>query len=167
MQPLIGRMIAADDDRPGCGSAGAVISHAFWQREFGGDAQAIGKKISLDGHPVEVVGVAPAKFFGLEVGRNFDVAVPICAEPWINGEDSHLSKRHHWWLAVIGRLKPGWTVAKATSQANAMSPAVFENVPPNYRPQEAKYYTQYKLTALPAGSGVSSAREISRTACCC
>ena len=159
VQPLMGRMLAAEDDRAGCGSPGAVISHAFWQREFGGDANAIGKKISLDGHPVEVVGVAPASFFGLEVGRNFDVIVPICAEPWINGEDSHLGKLHHWWLAVIGRLKPGWTVAKATSQANAMSPAVFENVPPNYRPQEAKYYTQYKLKALPAGSGVSSLRE--------
>jgi predicted permease len=159
VQPLMGRMLAAEDDRAGCGSPGAVISHAFWQREFGGDANAIGKKISLDGHPVEVVGVAPASFFGLEVGRNFDVIVPICAEPWINGEDSHLGKLHHWWLAVIGRLKPGWTVAKATSQANAMSPAVFENVPPNYRPQEAKYYMQYKLKALPAGSGVSSLRE--------
>jgi predicted permease len=159
VQPLMGRMLAAEDDRAGCGSPGAVISHAFWQREFGGDANAIGKKISLDGHPVEVVGVAPASFFGLEVGRNFDVIVPICAEPWINGEDSHLGKLNHWWLAVIGRLKPGWTVAKATSQANAMSPAVFENVPPNYRPQEAKYYTQYKLKALPAGSGVSSLRE--------
>ncbi len=160
VQPLMGRMIAAGDDRPGCGSPGAVISHAFWQREFGGDAQAIGKKLSLDGHPVEVVGVTPASFFGLDVGHNFDVAVPICAEPWINGERSHLAKRHHWWLAVIGRLKPGWTVAKATSQANAMSPAVFENtVPPNYRPDAAKYYTEYKLTALPAGSGVSSLRQ--------
>ena len=160
VQPLMGRMLAAEDDRAGCGSPGAVISHAFWEREFGGDANAIGKKISLDGHPVEVVGVTPASFFALEVGRNFDVAVPICAEPWINGEDSHLGKRHHWWLAVIGRLKPGWTVAKATSQAEAMSRDVFENtVPPNYRPDQAKYYTQYKLKALSAGSGVSSLRQ--------
>jgi putative ABC transport system permease protein len=160
VQPLVGRMLEAEDDRAGCGSAGAVISQAFWQREFGGDAQAIGKKISLDGHPVDVLGVAPASFFGVEVGRNFDVAVPICAEPWINGEDSHLGKRHHWWLAVIGRLKPGWTVAKAASQANAMSRDVFENsVPPNYRPDQAKYYTEYKLTALAAGSGVSSLRD--------
>ena len=137
-----------------------MISHAFWQREFGGDANAIGKKISLDGHPVEVVGVTPASFFALEVGRNFDVAVPTCAEPWINGEDSHLGKRNNWWLAVIGRLKPGWTVAKAKSQVEAMSRDVFENtVPPNYRPDQAKYYAQYKLTALSAGSGVSSLRQ--------
>ncbi len=158
-QPLAGRMITNEDDRPGCGSPGAVISYPFWQREFSGDAQAVGKKISLDGHPVEIVGIAAAEFFGVEVGRS-DVAVPLCAEPWINGEGSHLAKRNNWWLAVIGRLKPGWTVAAATAQARAMSPAVFEStVPPNYRPDAAKYYTQYKLTANPAGSGVSSLRQ--------
>ncbi len=160
VQPLAGRMITNEDDRPGCGSPGAVISYPFWQREYAGDAGAIGKTISLDGHPVEIVGITPAEFFGVEVGKSFDVAVPTCAEPWINGENSHTAKRNHWWLAVIGRLKPGWAVARAAAQARAMSPAVFEStVPPNYRPDAAKYYAQYKLTANPAGSGVSSLRR--------
>ena len=160
IEPLAGRLITAEDDRVGCGSPGAVISYAFWQREFGRDPQAIGKKLSLDGHPLEIVGVTPASFFGVEVGRGFDVAVPVCAEPWINGEGSHTAKRHHWWLAIIGRLKPGWSVASAAAQAKAMSPQVFEStVPPNYRPDPAKYYAQYKLTANPAGSGVSSLRQ--------
>jgi len=160
VQPLAGRMITNQDDRPGCGSPGAVISYPFWQREFAGDAQAIGKTLSLDGHPVEIIGIAPAGFFGVEVGKSFDVAVPTCAEPWINGENSHTAKRNHWWLAIIGRLKPGSTTAAAASQARAMSPAVFEStVPPNYRPDAAKYYAQYKLTANPAGSGVSSLRQ--------
>lgn len=160
VQAELGRMLTAEDDRPGCGSPGAVISYAFWQREFGGDAQAVGKKLSLDNRPVEVLGVAPAGFFGVEVGRNFDVAVPACAEPWINGEYSHLARRHHWWLSIIGRLKPGWTVERAAAQASAMSSQVFEStVPPNYRPDYAKYYAQYKLTAMAAGSGVSSLRE--------
>ncbi|SPE30054.1 conserved membrane hypothetical protein [Candidatus Sulfopaludibacter sp. SbA6] len=160
VRPQLGRLIDDEDDRPGCGSPAAVISYAFWRREYGGDPEVLGKKLSLDGHPVVVAGVTPAGFFGVEVGRNFDVAVPVCAEPWINGEQSHLAKRHHWWLAVMGRLKPGWTVARAGAQANAMSPAVFETtVPPNYRPDAAKYYTEYKLTATPAGSGVSSLRR--------
>ena len=160
VHPLMGRLITASDDYPGCGSSGAVVSYAFWQREFGGDMQAIGKKLSIDGKPVDVVGVTPPGFYGVEVGRNFDVAVPVCAEPWINGENSHLAKRHHWWLAVIGRLKPGWTLERADAQAAAMSPAVFEStVPPNYRPEQAKYYPLYKLTAVPAGSGVSSLRK--------
>jgi putative ABC transport system permease protein len=120
----------------------------------------VGKKIALDGHPVEIMGVSPAGFFGVEVGKSFDVAVPTCAEPWINGENSHTAKRNHWWLAIIGRLKPGWTVARAAAQARAISPAVFEStVPPSYRPDAAKYYALYKLTSKPAGSGVSSLRQ--------
>jgi putative ABC transport system permease protein len=160
VQPLAGRMITKEDDHPGCGSPGAVISYPFWQREFAGDVGAIGKTISLDGHPVEIIGIAPAGFFGVEVGKSFDVAVPTCAEPWINGENSHTAKRNHWWLAIIGRLKPGTTVTGAAAQSRTISPAVFEStVPPNYRPDAAKYYTQYKLTANPAGSGVSSLRR--------
>jgi predicted permease len=160
VQPLAGRLISNEDDHPGCGAPGAVISYPFWQREYAGDVGAVGKRISLDGHPVEILGITPPEFFGVEVGRSFDVAVPVCAEPWINGEQSHLAKRHHWWLAVMGRLKPGLNVTQAEAQARAMSAQVFENtVPPNYRPDIAKYYRQYKLAAHPAGSGVSSLRE--------
>ena len=160
VQPLAGRLLAGEDDRPGCGSPGVVASQAFAQRELGGIGPAIGRKITLEGHPVEIIGVTPARFFGMEVGRSFDVALPICAEPWINGEGSHLAQRNHWWLAVAGRLKPGWTVDRATAQAKAMSRAVFENtVPPNYRADTAKYYVDYKLNALPLGSGVSSLRD--------
>ncbi len=161
IQPLIGRLITEEDDRPGCGAPGVVMSYPFWQREFGGDSQVVGKNVSLDGHSLQIMGVAPANFSGVEVGRHFDVAIPVCAEPLINGEQSHLAKRHHWWLAVIGRMKPGWSQARAEANAKAISPAVFEStIPPNYRPDQAKYYAGYKLEALPAGSGVSSVRRI-------
>jgi putative ABC transport system permease protein len=160
VQPLLGRLITHEDDVPGCGSPGAVISYAFWQRQFGGDPEVLRKNVWLDGHRLNILGVTPANFYGVEVGRNFDVAVPVCAEPLIAGEDSHLAKRHHWWLAIIGRLKPGWTVNRAAAQASAISPTVFGNtVPPNYRADTAKYYATYNLTAVPAGSGVSSMRK--------
>ena len=51
MRPMPGRVFTPADDRRGCGSAGAVISYAFWQREFGGSAYAIGRKIVLGGAP--------------------------------------------------------------------------------------------------------------------
>ncbi|MBV9502946.1 MAG: ABC transporter permease, partial [Acidobacteriaceae bacterium] len=160
VRPLLGRLLTGNDDHRGCGSSNAVISYAFWQREFGANPEAIGKRISLEGHSFDIVGITPADFFGVEVGRSFDVAVPLCAEPVINGENSHLDKRHHWWLAIIGRLKPGWTVQRASAQVNAISPAVFgSTVPPNYRADQAKYYAAYKLEASPAGSGVSSLRQ--------
>ncbi len=160
VRPLLGRLIARSDDHPGCGSPSVAISYAFWQREFAGDPGAIGKAILLDGHKWDVAGVTPPDFYGVEVGKSFDVAAPVCAEPLIDGEDNHLMKRHHWWLAVIGRLKPGWNITRASAHVNAISSGVFaETVPPNYRPDQVKYYTRYKLEAEPAGSGVSSLRE--------
>jgi hypothetical protein len=86
-----GRVFSAADDRRGCAPC-VVISHAFWQREFGGDASAIGRSLTLDGHAFDIIGVTPASFFGVDVGRSFDVAVPICTEPLIRGAGTTLDK---------------------------------------------------------------------------
>ena len=73
-------LLAADDDRPGCAPR-AVLSHAFWQRTYGGNPAVIGQPLTLNSRSVEIVGVAPASFHGLDVCRTFDAAVPVCAEP--------------------------------------------------------------------------------------
>lgn len=158
--PAAGRLLSPDDDRPGCGSPGAVLGHAYWQSTYGGQASAIGRKILLDGKPFEIIGVAPAGFYGVDVGRSFDVAVPVCAEPLVNGELAHTPHRWHWWLAVIGRLKPGWTMEQARAEMRAISPGVFEAaLPASYTPDVAKLFLNFKLTANPAGSGVSDLRK--------
>ena len=158
--PARGRLFSTEDDRPGCGSPGVVLGHSYWQRQYGGQASAIGRKILLSGKPFEIIGVAEAGFYGAEVGRSFDVVVPACAEPVIESENPHTPRRNHWWLAVIGRLKPGWSLAQARAHVEAISPGLFEaTLPPNYTPEGAKYYLAYKLTAEPAGSGVSDLRS--------
>ena len=160
VRPALGRLYSADEDRPGCSAPGAVLGYSYWQREYGGQASALGQKILLDGKPFEIIGVTQAGFFGVEVGRGFDVAIPVCAEPIVNGENAHTPKRHHWWLAVIGRLKPGWTVTQARAHVRTISPGLFEaTLPPNYTPEIAKGYLDSKLTATPAGYGVSDLRE--------
>jgi hypothetical protein len=79
--PERGRLLSPSDDRPGCAAPGVVISHAFWQREFGGDESVIGRKMTIEKHPFEVIGVTPASFYGVEVGRNFDFAIPSVWSP--------------------------------------------------------------------------------------
>ena len=154
-----GRVLGPEDDQKGCGSPVAVVSHAFWKREFGSDPSAVGRSLSLDGRPFEVVGVAPASFYGMEVGRQFDVAVPLCAEPLLNGENSMLNLGTGWWLTVMGRLKPGWTEERASAQLASISPGVFEaSLPTNYPPDSVKDYLGFKLATFPAGSGVSQLR---------
>jgi predicted permease len=160
VRPLLGRVIKADDDRPGCGASGVVISYSFWQREFGGDPSALGRTLRLNGHPFPIVGVTPATFFGVDVGRSFDVAVPMCSEPFVKGEDSRLKRRDGWWLSVIGRLKPDWPLSRASAQLNSISTGLFEaTLPPMFSADNAKYYLAYKLGAIPAGTGFSDVRR--------
>ncbi len=160
VEPLVGRVLTPADDQRGCGSPNAVVSYAFWQREFGGAPDVLGRKLTLEGHPFEIVGVTPASFYGVDVGRSFDVAIPICSEPMIHGEDTVLDMRHGWWLAAMGRLKPGWTLAQATAQLTAASPAMLEaTLPPVYDAEASKKYFAYKFGAFPADTGFSNLRR--------
>jgi putative ABC transport system permease protein len=157
--PVAGRVFTAQEDRRGCGSPGAVISYGFWEREFGGDAGAIGRKLSLDGHPFEIVGVTGANFFGVEVGRSFDVALLLCSEPVLHST-SLLDPNSVWWLSVMGRLKPGSTFEGASAELSAASPGIFEaTLPPKYPAGNVKDYLGYRLGAAPGGLGVSALRE--------
>ena len=157
--PVMGRVFSRADDVRGCGTPGAVISYAFWQSEFGGSAGAIGRTVRLNGHAVPVIGVTRPGFTGLEVGRQFQVAVPICSASvlWFDATSAGTL----WWLDVMGRLKPGVSAQQAAAQMKVLSPAVFKAaLPPDYPPASVKDYLGMKLDALPAGAGFSGLRDV-------
>jgi predicted permease len=166
VQPFLGRLLSDADDQTGC-SSGVDISYAFWQRRYGGVASAIGQTLTLEGHAFPILGVTPPSFYGVSIGDRFDVAVPLCSEPVIDGEDSRITgsrPRETWWLAMLGRLKPGWTLARATAQLSTIMPsALNETIPPQYDAEGVKRYLAYKLEALPAANGFSNLREDSST----
>jgi predicted permease len=136
-----------------------VISYPFWQRVFAGRADVVGSKLSLDGHPFEVIGVTPASFYGLEIGRNFDVAVPLCSEPAIRPEGSWTAGTTTWWLDVIARLNDGWTLEKANAQLSSIAPGIFAaTLPLEYDAAARKNYLSFGLKAEPAATGVSELR---------
>jgi hypothetical protein len=98
VQPSLGRMISPADDHRGCGAEAAVVSYGFWQREFGDAPGTSGKSITLDGHPFQIVGVTPPGFYGVEVGRTFDVAIPLCAEAVFATNGSLMNIPVAWWI---------------------------------------------------------------------
>lgn len=159
---VVGRTFSADDDRRGGGSDGpvAIISHGFWRREFGGDPSAVGKTLSLDGHSFTIIGVTPQDFFGVQVGRAFDVAVPFGAEPIIRGVESALDRRSNWWMSVVARLAPGQTSAQAQAQLRALQPQVREaTMPQDWRPQDQASYIKEPFVVLPAATGFTGLRN--------
>lgn len=162
VQPFLGRLLSDADDQTGC-SSGVDISYAFWQRRYGGAASAIGRTLTLEGHPFPILGITPPSFFGVSVGERFDIAAPVCAEPIVAGENSNITgarPRESWWLAMLGRLKPGWTLSRATAQLSSIAPAALnETIPPEYDADGVKHYLAYKLEVRPAANGFSNLRE--------
>ena len=158
--PALGRVLNQADDQRGCPLRAAVISYSFWQREFGGDPGVLGKHLSLGFHPVEVVGVTPESFLGLEIGRPFDVALPICAEPLLYNGADFVSNGTDWWLTVMGRLNRGTSLEQASAELGAASPAIFQStLPTNYPAVSVKDYLHFQLMAVPATQGFSTLRD--------
>lgn len=148
----IGRLLTPDDDRPGCEGA-AVISHALWQSEFGGRSDVLSRTVRFRDARIPIVGVMPAHFFGVEVGRRVDLALPLCA--------SGFGRHDHWWLAVMGRLKPGWTAAQASAHFSALGAELLRAAtPPNYTAEMADAFTRLKFSVRGAENGVSPLRAV-------
>jgi predicted permease len=168
LQAAAGRLFNRADDQRGCTAPGVVLSYPFWQSQFGGQLSAIGSKLILFGHPFPVIGVTPARFSGLEVGRNFDVALPICSYRVIDagnfgvpGNDTDRFKRRDlFWLTVMGRLRSGRNFAQASGQLQTISPGIFEaTLPAGYSAASLATYKRFRLQAVPAGNGVSELRD--------
>jgi predicted permease len=105
--------------------------------------------------------VTPAEIFGVEVGHQYDVAIPICADRLLATDGKGRAPvAWSWWIAAMGRLKPGWTLERAQAHIQALAPVVMEgSLPPTYRPDDAKKYLANKLVAKSGATGVSNLRE--------
>jgi putative ABC transport system permease protein len=159
---VLGRTLTPADDTRGGGKDGAVavISYGFWQRRFGGAADVIGRSITIQRQPFTIVGVTEPAFFGPEVGRSFDVAIPIGADPLIRGAETWLDARSTWWLNIMARLEPGQSVEQATARLRAVQPQIREaTIPLNWKSEDQADYLKEPLSFLPAATGLSSLRR--------
>jgi hypothetical protein len=159
--PQLGSWLAADTDPRDCSGVGVLLNHTFWQREFGSDPAAIGRTMTLNGRRFPILAVTPPSFSGVEPAYRFDVALPVCADA-LFAEDGkgRTSLKFAWWLTMIGRLNPGWSVERASAHLGDISPAVFrESLPETYRPDTAVKYLKNHFTAASAYAGVSFVRE--------
>ena len=138
MPALIGRTFTARDDVRGGGPDGpvAVISYGMWQRRFGGDANVIGTSLVIERIPFTIIGVTPPEFFGAEVGRTFDVAVPLNAQRLIRGKDSDIDTGMVW-LYIMVRLKAR-TVGRGGNQSAALGGAARSARPRTSRPPRCR-----------------------------
>ncbi|HEV8121988.1 MAG TPA: ABC transporter permease, partial [Candidatus Polarisedimenticolia bacterium] len=116
-EALLGRPLGPEDDREGADPA-AVVSYGYWQEHLGASRSAVGRRMTLNGVPVTVVGVMPRSFFGLRVRRAADFWLPLHLQARIERRDDYLPDRDVYWLNLVARLAPGRTLQEAQAQVD-------------------------------------------------
>jgi macrolide transport system ATP-binding/permease protein len=118
--PAAGRLLATSDDRVG-GPMSAVLSYGYAQRRFGDAARAVGATILINGSPFAVAGVAAPEFFGVNPAGTQDIYVPMQASrilelQFSNEVNKRYTEANFYWVQMMGRLRPGVTMAQAQAR---------------------------------------------------
>jgi putative ABC transport system permease protein len=120
-----------------------VLSHSFWQRRLASDSNIIGKSVQLNNRAYQVIGIAPETFLGTKFALQLDFWVPISMAEELRRNPGILNERGSHWMNVIGRLKPGVSIAQASAEMSAIA-ARLNQAYPDYRANttQAKVMTE-------------------------
>jgi predicted permease len=158
VQPALGRLLGANDDETPGASAVVVLTYDFWRTQLAGASDVVGRKVLINQHPMTVVGVAAPTFHGIDVGEVPSVWIPASMSAQAIPEFNGLLNRRIRWMQVLGRLRPGVTLAQAQAGlqpwfkamlAEDMHRAEFPNVTPERR--DAFLASTVELTPAPQG----------------
>ena len=121
VRPAVGRLFSVKDDVVPGGHPVLVLSHAYWQRRFGGDPAVVGRTVMVSGHPMTVVGVTPPGFEGLDPGQRVDLRVPLAMQAEVRGGRTPPARqgRAAWELHIVARLKRGVSLEQAQQAIGA------------------------------------------------
>src|SRR5262249_22020493 len=121
VKALLGRTLTPEDDRVAGAHPVVVLSHGFWKRRFGADANIVGRTISFYGGPFTIIGVSVPGFFGTRVDTAPDVYVPLMmAEQIFPGFRTWMTPMGNF-LEIMGRLKPEVSVKQAAAALNVIN----------------------------------------------
>jgi predicted permease len=147
--PALGHFFGPDEDRPGA-AAVVVLGYGFWQRQFGGAADVVGKSVRVGIDTYEVIGVAPRDFNGVERAC-VDVYLPVGP-----GNDDLLTNRSNSFLTVIGRLRPGFRVESLADRLNFAYHHAAERTPIN----DFRKYTTIRVASPMATTAMRSPEQV-------
>ena len=162
----LGRTLTPEDDRIPGERAVAMISYAYWERQFGRANSVIGEKIVISGAPFTIIGATSRGFFGIEVGSSPDIIVPLTMQPEVMPDKENWLRRPRNtvdWLRIVGRLKPGISMEQASSGMRVIYRRIQEQlageIDPQWQQTWLKGWAEAGLALEPGATGVSDLRR--------
>jgi predicted permease len=128
MKPAAGRFFLPSEGEPGGKSPYIVLGYSYWQKQFGGDSDIIGKQALVDGQQATIIGVAPKGFLGTQFAIDFDGYVPANMMPADEAGRAFTDRADRGWI-VMGRLKPEVSLAQAQSSLSVVMQRLAEQYP--------------------------------------
>ena len=130
--PLHGRVFSNADDVPGVANV-AVVSEAFWRRRLGGDPSSIGRTLTIDEDPIQIIGVMPGGF--THPGRTMENDVDVWSPAGFRSEGAAARRSRRRLEGAFARLQPGVTLEQARSQLADYGTRLAREFPTDYPPQ--------------------------------
>ena len=161
VRPAIGRLLARDDDRSAADPV-VVLSHDYWQNRLGGDAGVLKRSILLNGHPVPIVGVAPAGFRSLLAGSNPDLFAPLSMMRVITTSWNLYAGPSAYWLNLVGRLRRGIPARRADAELLPLFRSILRDELPLFSDVDEdarKRILNQTIRVTPAAQGLNELRR--------
>ena len=162
--PALGRLIQDQDDAAPLAGPVIVLSYDFWQSQFGGAPDILGRKVLVNQHPMTIAGVAAAGFRGIDVGVVPAFWIPASMSEQIIPAFHNLRDRRVSWMQILGRLRPDLTAAQAQAGLQPWFKAMLEEDThragfPNVTAQDRRLFLASTLELTPAPQGHSGLRR--------
>jgi predicted permease len=154
VEPQMGRMLSDADDSSEGNHPVAVVSDAWWKHAMGNDPAVLGHTLKLGDTIFNIIGVAPAEFFGTSVGDAPDIWIPLSMVKAVPPHFSGYTDNFYQSLWIIGRLKPGVAQEQATANADVLYHQIirgFTDVKPNQRDLDNFNHRHMELTSMARG----------------
>jgi predicted permease len=160
VQAFMGRALTDEDDRVEGASPVAVVSYTWWKRALASDPSVLDRKVKLGSTMFTIVGVAPPEFFGTNVGEAPDMWIPLAmmqqVPPGWKGYNDNFAES----LYVMGRLKPGVTMAQADTNVNLVYQQILRGFPDIRLDQKSLAdLNKIRVPLTPMDTGLSSLRR--------
>lgn len=161
LRASLGRFISPSDDNRAQPQSAAVISSSYWQKAFARDPMVVGRTLRIQKVKFTVIGVAPPGFSGTSVGESTDVWAPLSTLSQVFVGRQWLDRPNTNFLALLGRLRPGVTPARASAILTPVSQQIdLDRAGPNMPPEFRKAVERETLIPTSAFNGTSRLRSL-------
>jgi predicted permease len=158
-----GRVFTPQDDTAPGANPVVVLSHSYWTAKCAANPAVLNQTVTLNGHPMVVIGVAEPRFHGVRPGDTPDFYVPISMQKAVRPTWDAMEDRKFRWLNIFARLKPGLSASRAQAASNVSYHAILEQELANSNslrdPKDRAEFLNHLAQLKPAAQGINGLSE--------